>query len=516
MALATPAVRSSPVTGVKLSSWRERLRTARRAASLLAVLAALLSGGVLLFGWMLDIQVVRRLPGEPGMAVTVAGGVLACAILLMRRIWLPAAARWYDRLPAAVLLAVAFADLAFLAADPDTGLDHWLFGFSDARSDTYMSPATAVSLALGALCLMLPFGRRRLWGEFFGLLVACGLAITVLAITGYLFDSAALREVFVFSAMAPQTALAMLLVFLALAASQPAQGWMRILLLPRPGSASLRRLLPFVALGPFVLCWLALVAVDRGMFDANFRLSVVAMAGAAGLIVLLFWSAQRENASACELMQSNRRLRRTLAERDVLLKEVYHRVKNNLQFFDAMLALEANGLAGGAGDAQERLEVIRSRVHALSLVHQQLIGAQDLATLDLQPFLNDLCANLAQGTALAARRVRVATDIPSIPVTLDCAVPIGLIVTELFLNAVKHAFPDGREGAITVEAEQDAKGVLTLCIGDDGVGRAGEAPVQSQVGSLILSSLVTQLKARMMTENRAGLRVTIQVPPSSA
>jgi two-component sensor histidine kinase len=89
-------------------------------------------------------------------------------------------------------------------------------------------------------------------------------------------------------------------------------------------------------------------------------------------------------------------------------------------------------------------------------------------------------------------------------------------VTELFLNAVKHAFPDGREGTITVEAEQDAKGILTLFIGDDGVGRGGGAPVQSQVGSLILSSLVTQLKALMTMENRAGLRVTIQVPPSSA
>lgn len=516
MALAAPALRSSPITDVQLSSWRERLKTARRVASLLAILAALLSGGVLLFGWMADIQGVRRLPGEPGMAVTAAGGVLACAILLMRRIRLPAAARRYDRLPAAVLLAVAFADLAFLAADPDTGLDHWLFRFSDARSDTYMSPATAVCLALAALCLLLPLGRRRLWGELFGLLVACGLAITVLAVTGFLFDSAALREVFVFSAMAPQTALAMLLIYLALAASQSAQGWMRILLGPRPGSATLRRLLPFVAVGPFVLCWVALIAVDRGMFDANFRLSVVAIAGAAGLIVLLFWSAQRENASARKLMQSNRRLRRTLAERDVLLTEVYHRVKNNLQFFDAMLALEANGLADGSSDAQERLEAIRRRVHALSLVHQQLIGTQDLATLDLQPFLNDLCANLAHGTALAARRVRVATDIPSIPISLDRAVPIGLIVTELFLNAAKHAFPDGREGTITVEAEQDAKGTLTLCIGDDGVGRAGEAPVQSQVGSLILSSLVTQLKARMMTEDRAGLRVTIQVPPSSA
>ena len=517
MVSAVPVVQQARATGLELPRWRLRLRRARRAATWFAGAAALLSAAVLVFGWALDIQVMRRLPAQPGMAISAAAGVLVCAALLLRRLVPSASARRrYNPLPAAALLAVALADLALLAVDPQKGLDRVLFDFTDVRSDIYMSPATAVCLALGALCLMLPVARRRIWGDLFGLLAATGIAVTVFAMTGYLFDSAALRDVFVFSAMSPQTAVGFLLIFLALACSEPALGWMRILVGPRPGSATLRRTLPFVIIGPFLLCWLALVAVDRGIFNANFRLSVVAIAGAVGLIVLLFWSAQRENANARELMRSNKRLQNALAERDILLTEVYHRVKNNLQFFDAMLALEANALADDASAAQERLAVIRQRVHALSLVHQQLIAAQDLATLDLKPFLEDLCGNLAQSAALDTRRIHVQTRVASLPINLERAVPIGLVVTELFLNAVKHAFPEGCGGTIVIEAAEDTTGTLRLQVGDDGVGRSGAPAAQGNVGSLIVSSLVTQLKARMTVEEQNGLRVTIQVPPLSA
>jgi two-component sensor histidine kinase len=244
---------------------------------------------------------------------------------------------------------------------------------------------------------------------------------------------------------------------------------------------------------------------------------VLAIAGAGGLTVLLFWGAQRQNTDARDLVKSNAKLRRALAERDVLLREVYHRVKNNLQFIDAMLALEANDTEGSAADAKLRLREIRRRLHALGLVHQQLMGAQDLATMSLANFLRELCANMAWGAGLDEMQIDLELDIADLDVDLDRAIPIGLVMTELLSNAAKHAFPAGRRGVITIEALQESSGCLVLHVSDNGVGENGigrESAVQGEgrVGSMILDSLVEQLNAEMLVEDNEGYHVTIRIP----
>jgi two-component sensor histidine kinase len=488
-------------------------------AFVLAGAAVCFAAAVLIFGWLFDVELLRRLPGLPGMSITAAAGLLGIGLILLRRTAPRRARGWgYRPLAPALLLAVALLDILLLAIDPARGLDHILFSFSDARDEIYRSPATATCLALAALGLLLPLRRRRLFGvDFFGMVAASGLAITVFTLTGYVFDSAALREIFVFAGISPHSAIGYFLAYLALAASQPEHGWMRAVLGPGPGSAALRRMLPFVVLGPFLFCWLALVAVDSGVFNANFRLSVLAIAGAGGLTVLLFWGAQRQNTDARDLVKSNAKLRRALAERDVLLREVYHRVKNNLQFIDAMLALEANDTEGSAADAKLRLREIRRRLHALGLVHQQLMGAQDLATMSLANFLRELCANMAWGAGLDEMQIDLELDIADLDVDLDRAIPIGLVMTELLSNAAKHAFPAGRRGVITIEALQESSGCLVLHVSDNGVGENGigrESAVQGEgrVGSMILDSLVEQLNAEMLVEDNEGYHVTIRIP----
>ena len=508
----------------------------RRLAGIFSVLVILLAAGVLVFGWIFGFPGVLRLhPSLAGMAVSTAVGLLGCALCILSDTVFPLALRqrFHRRFRgpvALVLLGIALADLILLSFSPGRGLDQVLFSFADARAEIYMAPASAICLALAAGCLLAAhYGGRFVGGNLYGVLALSGLFITVLALTGYAFDSNALYEVFAYSAMALHTAAGFFLVFLGLLLSRPSAGWMRVVVGPGAGSGTLRRTLPFVIVGPFIFCGLALFAVDAGLINANFRLSILAISAAASLSVLLFWSALRENADARHLVETNRQLRQALSDRDILLKEVYHRVKNNLQFIDAMLALECNDGAENDGVASEmanRLARIRDRVHALGLVHQHLIASRDLATLNLKGFLDELCANQAKGAGFDKRALRIETKVAPIKVDLDRAIPIGLMVTELLSNAAKHAFPDGRAGSILVSAAPLSETAISLMISDDGVGGdsaiAGGAGIEGlgegdgSVGSVILRSLAAQLGAVINIDDRNGMRVELTIPMTTA
>jgi two-component sensor histidine kinase len=507
---AMPAIES------RLTFWRTRFRIMRRLGAFLSASVVLLAGAVLVFGWALNFDAMRRLhQGLPGMAVSTAIGLLGCAACIFSNTVLPRSrSSIYQTVIALFFLVSATINLGLLAVVPGRGLDQVLFGFTGEAASIYMSPATAICLALAAGSLLIP--RRRgyiLNGDLFGLFVATGLVITVLALTGYFFDSLAVQEVFLFSAMALHTAIGFFVVFLVLLLSRPTWGWMRVIVGQGAGSVMLRRTLPYVIIGPIAFCWLTLIAVDAGVFNANFRLSVLAIATASCLTILLFWNATRENADANIVQKSNRQLRSALADRDILLKEVYHRVKNNLQFIDAMLALEIHD--GGNTALVERLSGIRARVHAMALVHQHLIGARDLTNLNLRDFVEELCANQANGAGFNARDIRVEARIVPILIDLDCAIPIGLIVTELLSNAAKHAFPSGRSGVISVVAEQIGNHSIQLSVGDDGVGRTRQIENSGQVGSMIVRSLAAQLGAKMDVVDGNGFRIDLIIPLKS-
>jgi two-component sensor histidine kinase len=484
-------------------------------AGFLSALVLLFAGVVLVFGWAMNIEVARHLaPSQPGMAATTAFGLLGCAFCLLLDVTLPRPSnRTLQAVLMAALVGVATVNLVLLAVQPGRGLDYFLFGFADARADIYMSPATSICLILAAASLLEP--RRRgslLNGDLFGLLVGAGLVVSVLALTGYAFNSDALHEVLAFAAMSLHTAISFFLVFVALLLSRPTWGWMRVIVGPGPGGAILRRTLPLVIVGPFVFSWFTLVAVDAGLINADFRLSILAIAAAACLAILLFWSALRANAAAKDLLASNHRLRQALSDRDILLKEVYHRVKNNLQFIDAMLALE-NSDGAEAGLAM-RLSAIRARVHALGLVHQHLIGSPDLATLNLQAFLEELCANQAKGAGFDARSLRIESRIVPLEIHLDRAIPIGLVVTELLSNAAKHAFPEGRPGVIQVVAERVGENVLLLTVSDNGIGIREDFDVTAAttLGLQLVTLLVDQLAGELAVQHRDPTRFSVRFP----
>lgn len=219
------------------------------------------------------------------------------------------------------------------------------------------------------------------------------------------------------------------------------------------------------------------------------------------------------------LMAAKHQLEETVAERtaavvqrDLLLREVYHRVKNNLQIIDAMLVMQARE----SPDAQAKaaLTSLRSRVFALGLVHHQLMGSADLRTFDVAPFLTELTTNILEGGA--AKGVTLEVRAAPLQVGLDFAIPLGLVVTELVTNSLKHAFPDGK-GHIEVLLDWGEAGWVTLVVADDGKGQTGgAASPRPAFGTRVIEGLVTQLGGRMTVKYDNGSRSEIRLPVPDA
>ncbi len=199
-----------------------------------------------------------------------------------------------------------------------------------------------------------------------------------------------------------------------------------------------------------------------------------------------------------------------LEQRDLLLREVYHRVKNNLQMVDALLSMQARRL--NDADARQALAGLRGRVYALGLVHQQLMGSENLKTFDVAPFLRELAANILQSGDHAG--VTLSVDACPLDVGLDFAIPLGLLVTELITNSLKHAFPDGR-GSVALSLRRLPEGEVVLTVEDDGQGVAGDADGAEQgpgLGAGIVKGLVAQLEGTMVVTTDKGMKTEIRAP----
>ncbi len=207
------------------------------------------------------------------------------------------------------------------------------------------------------------------------------------------------------------------------------------------------------------------------------------------------------------------RLRASLEEKEVLLREIHHRVKNNLQVVASLLNLQADALPVGA--ARRGLTESRGRIQSMSLVHELLYQSRDLAHVDLGEYLELLLRRLVAGHSVEAGRIACRVRSERIAVEIDLAIPCGLIVTELVSNALKHAFPGGRRGRIDVEVHTDRAGRSQITVSDDGVGLPEDVRLESAttLGLQIVRGLVDQLHAAIELVRNGGTTVRVTLPP---
>lgn len=211
-----------------------------------------------------------------------------------------------------------------------------------------------------------------------------------------------------------------------------------------------------------------------------------------------------------ERKQAEEQLRTSLAEKEVLLREVHHRVKNNLQVISSLISLQADSLP----DEQMRpvFNDVRDRVRAMALVHEKLYQTGNLAQLNFAEYAASLLQYLWRSHGALAEKVQLRFAISPIVLPIEKAVPCGLILNELAGNALKHGFPDGRAGEVAVELDCDPT-AATAClrVSDNGVGLpVGRDWRQSgSLGLRLVHILASQLRGTLDIESNAGAQFKI-------
>jgi PAS domain S-box-containing protein len=201
---------------------------------------------------------------------------------------------------------------------------------------------------------------------------------------------------------------------------------------------------------------------------------------------------------------SEKTLRDSLDEKTILIKEIHHRVKNNLQIIISLLNLQAAGIRNP--EVLDVFQTTRNRVHSMALLHETLYRSKNLARLDIDAFIKQLASHLFHVHGSAAARIRLQCDATGVELNLEQAVPCGLIVNELLSNSLKYAFPEGRTGQITVGIRSGEKGQAILIVADDGVGLPAALDIEQteSLGLKLVSILTQQLKGELQIERQRG------------
>ncbi len=213
-----------------------------------------------------------------------------------------------------------------------------------------------------------------------------------------------------------------------------------------------------------------------------------------------------------ELSSSNKALSTSLQEKDILLKEIHHRVKNNLQIISSLLNLQSNYIKDP--QALQVFTESRYRVRSMALIHEKLYQSHDLSRIDFADYIRALTSGLLATFGVRSTPVRISVEIDQIMLGLDAALPCGLIVNELVTNCFKYAFENGRPGEITISLRPVAGGRLCLRVADDGVGFPKELDFRNteSLGMQIVTTLSEQIDGTIELSNGSGTAFEILFP----
>lgn len=199
----------------------------------------------------------------------------------------------------------------------------------------------------------------------------------------------------------------------------------------------------------------------------------------------------------------------SLREKEALLKEIHHRVKNNLQMISSLLRLQSENIQDPA-----LLAIFlesQNRVRSMAIIHECLYQSPDLARMDFSDYVGKLTDNLLRTYSVQMDKIKLNLDVARVPLSLDIAIPCGLIVTELVSNALKYAYPGGREGTIFVQFRVLPGKRYELTVADEGAGLNHPIDFESteSLGLRLVHILTEQLRGQIHVQNTGGARFTI-------
>jgi two-component sensor histidine kinase/PAS domain-containing protein len=213
-----------------------------------------------------------------------------------------------------------------------------------------------------------------------------------------------------------------------------------------------------------------------------------------------------------EKKRAENQLKASLKEKEVLLKEIHHRVKNNLQIISSLLYLQSRYIKDN-----QVLEIFKdstNRVATMALIHEQLYQSKDLATIDLAEYIRNLVANLFASYEVNSEGIELKIKIDNVCLGIDTAVPCGLIINELVLNSLKYAFSEEKSGEICIEVQENDNKEFTLIVSDNGIGFPEELDFRNTktLGCQLVMDLTEQLEGTIVLDKNLGTEFKITFP----
>jgi len=214
---------------------------------------------------------------------------------------------------------------------------------------------------------------------------------------------------------------------------------------------------------------------------------------------------ESENARVLEV----EKIESSVKEKEILLKEIHHRVKNNLQIISSLLNLQSGYIKDK--DSIEIFKESQNRVRSMALIHEKLYQSKDMSQIDFSEYVSELVSNLFSSYSLNSALITLHQDIKNILLEIDLAINLGLIINELVSNAFKHAFPEGRKGNLYISMSND-KQKYELIIEDDGIGFSSEIDFRTteSLGLQLVITLVEQIGGEIFLFRDNGTKFVIK------
>ncbi|NJL74741.1 MAG: hypothetical protein HC892_06595 [Saprospiraceae bacterium] len=239
--------------------------------------------------------------------------------------------------------------------------------------------------------------------------------------------------------------------------------------------------------------------------------------GVGGLLTLLlgglFFTYRNNSAKNVQLQTLNKDLKTTNtkldqrnAQNELLLKEIHHRVKNNLEIVSSLLELQSAQV--GDENTQNIMQANQSRIQSMSIIHQKLYQGENLASIEMKTYFEQLGESLLD-TFDASEQVTVECNMPEIELDIDIAIPIGLIINELITNSLKYAFSDNEKGIITIQLNRTSANELYLQVADNGISKPFALSTKGTgFGTQLVQLLTRQLNGVMQVSSKEGMVTT--------
>ncbi|MDD5154318.1 MAG: histidine kinase dimerization/phosphoacceptor domain -containing protein [Desulfovibrionales bacterium] len=221
------------------------------------------------------------------------------------------------------------------------------------------------------------------------------------------------------------------------------------------------------------------------------------------------WLIAEVNVDITERKRAEEQIRASLREKEVLLKEIHHRVKNNLQVISSLLRLQSQYVQD-KGDV-EIFKESQNRIKSMALVHEKLYQSKDLASINFHEYVSLLVNGLFRSYGVNTDKITLKTDIEDIMLGVDVAIPCGLIINELVSNSLKYAFPEDKEGGIKITLRTLDEGAMELTVADNGVGLPGDWDLTNSgsLGLKLVKILTDQIDGQIDLDRSEGTKFRI-------